>query len=142
MVRENPIAAQGWQRSAVELSCETTTPQGSTTWSLDRARRTNASRLRRCQCDSEPFIIEAWLEKDALAGVFEDLLVHYRVTLNVGRGGVLPTGLAIEALQWAARQLRSYDHRRPWRTAELDRIVRSAFFDGLMRPREPRWRGA
>src|SRR5205823_10615072 len=32
--------------------------------------------------------------------------------------GVLPTGLAIEALQWAARQLRSYDHRRPLRTAE------------------------
>jgi hypothetical protein len=83
---ENPIAAQGRQRSAVELSCETTTPLGSTTWSLDRARRTNASRLRRCQCYSQPFKIEAWLEKDALTGIIEDLLVHYRVTLNVGRG--------------------------------------------------------
>jgi hypothetical protein len=83
---ENPIAAQGRQRSAVELSCETTTPQGSTTWSPDRARRTNASRLRRRQCDSQPFIIEAWLGKDALTGISEDLLVHYRVTLNVGRG--------------------------------------------------------
>ena len=56
--------------------------------------------------------------------------------------GVLPTGLAIEALQWAARQLRSYDHRRPWRTAELDKIVRGAFADGLMRPRQPKRRGA
>jgi hypothetical protein len=56
--------------------------------------------------------------------------------------GVLPTGLAIEALQWAARQLRSYDHRRPWRAAELDKIVRGAFADGLMHPRQPKRRGA
>ena len=56
--------------------------------------------------------------------------------------GVLPTGLAIEALQWAARQLRSYDHRHPWRTAELDKIVRGAFADGLMHPRQPKRRGA
>jgi putative DNA primase/helicase len=61
---------------------------------------------------------------------------------GLASGGVLPTGLAIEALQWAARQLRSYDHRRPWRTVELDRIVRSAFVDGLMHPRQPKRRGA
>jgi hypothetical protein len=52
-------------------------------------------------------------------------------------GGVLPAGLAIECLQWAARQLRSYDLRRPWRPAELDKIVRGAFADGLVRPRQP-----
>jgi putative DNA primase/helicase len=50
-------------------------------------------------------------------------------------GGVLPAGLAIESLQWAARQLRSYGPRRPWRPAELDKIVRGAFADGLARPR-------
>jgi hypothetical protein len=52
-------------------------------------------------------------------------------------GGVLPVGLAIESLQWAARQLQSYDLRRPWRSAELGKIVRSAFADGLVRPRQP-----
>jgi putative DNA primase/helicase len=61
---------------------------------------------------------------------------------GLASSGVLPTGLAIDALQWAARQLRSYDLRRPWRTAELDKIVRSAFADGLMHPRQPKRRGA
>jgi len=30
--------------------------------------------------------VEAWLEKDALSGIFEDVLRTYGVTLNVGRG--------------------------------------------------------
>jgi hypothetical protein len=30
--------------------------------------------------------VEVWLEKDALSGIFEDVLWDYRVTLNVGRG--------------------------------------------------------
>lgn len=30
--------------------------------------------------------LEAWLEKDALSGIFEDALSPYGVTLNVGRG--------------------------------------------------------
>jgi len=30
--------------------------------------------------------VEAWLEKDALSGIFEDALKPYGVTLNVGRG--------------------------------------------------------
>jgi putative DNA primase/helicase len=61
---------------------------------------------------------------------------------GLASSGVLPTGLAIEALQWAARQLRSYDLRRPWRTVELDKIIRVAFADGLMHPRQPKRRGA
>jgi hypothetical protein len=52
-------------------------------------------------------------------------------------GGAIPAGLAIEALQWAAQQLRSYDARRPWRPDELDKMVRAAFADGLARPRQP-----
>ena len=31
-------------------------------------------------------LIEVWLEKDALSGIFEDVLASYGVTLNVGRG--------------------------------------------------------
>jgi len=30
--------------------------------------------------------VECWLEKDALSGIFEDILREYGVTLNVGRG--------------------------------------------------------
>ena len=52
-------------------------------------------------------------------------------------GGTMPAPLAIEALTWAARQLRTFDARRPWRPAETDKMVRAAFADGLARPRQP-----
>jgi len=35
---------------------------------------------------SQTLDIEVWLEKDALSGIFEDVLHEYGVTLNVGRG--------------------------------------------------------
>ncbi|PIQ93488.1 MAG: hypothetical protein COV68_09650, partial [Nitrospirae bacterium CG11_big_fil_rev_8_21_14_0_20_41_14] len=31
-------------------------------------------------------LVEVWLEKDALSGIFEDILEPYGITLNVGRG--------------------------------------------------------
>ncbi len=36
--------------------------------------------------ETQPGYVEAWLEKDALSGIFEDTLDAYGVTLNVGRG--------------------------------------------------------
>ncbi|MBI2843050.1 MAG: hypothetical protein HYX78_06580 [Armatimonadetes bacterium] len=41
---------------------------------------------RRNVWDGQPGYVECWLEKDALSGIFEDLLHGYGVTLNVGRG--------------------------------------------------------
>lgn len=35
---------------------------------------------------TQPRYLEVWLEKDALSGIFEDVLSGYGVTLNVGRG--------------------------------------------------------
>lgn len=35
---------------------------------------------------SQPQLVEVWLEKDALSGIFEDVLSPYGITLNVGRG--------------------------------------------------------
>lgn len=35
---------------------------------------------------TQPRLVEAWLEKDALSGIFEDVLRPYGITLNVGRG--------------------------------------------------------
>jgi len=44
------------------------------------------SSYRRDVWNSQPRYLEVWLEKDALAGIFEDALKPYGVTLNVGRG--------------------------------------------------------
>lgn len=35
---------------------------------------------------SQPLYLEIWLEKDALSGIFEDILNPFGITLNVGRG--------------------------------------------------------
>jgi len=41
---------------------------------------------RRDVWETQPCYLEAWLEKDALSGIFEAVLNPYGVTLNVGRG--------------------------------------------------------
>lgn len=41
---------------------------------------------RRDVWETQPDYLEVWLEKDALSGIFEDVLSPYGVTLNVGRG--------------------------------------------------------
>lgn len=41
---------------------------------------------RRDVWETQPGYVEVWLEKDALSGIFEDVLNPYGVTLNVGRG--------------------------------------------------------
>ena len=41
---------------------------------------------RRDVWTSQENFIEVWLEKDALSGIFEDVLRPYGITLNVGRG--------------------------------------------------------
>lgn len=44
--------------------------------------------------------VEVWLEKDALSGIFEDILDHYGVTLHVGRGFTSWTSLKDMAGVW------------------------------------------
>ena len=48
----------------------------------DTARRV----YRRDVWATQDDLVEVWLEKDALSGIFEDILDGYGVTLNVGRG--------------------------------------------------------
>jgi len=70
-------------------------------WIEDRLRRPRAVSMwsdlsdfvdtvrgayRRDVWASQPGYVEAWLEKDALSGIFEDVLREYGVTLCVGRG--------------------------------------------------------
>lgn len=45
-----------------------------------------ADQYRRNVWDTQTRYLEVWLEKDALSGIFEDVLEDYGVTLNVGRG--------------------------------------------------------
>lgn len=70
-------------------------------WIEDRLRRPRAVAMwddladfaetarrayRRDVWATQPGYVEVWLEKDALSGIFEDVLAGYGVTLNVGRG--------------------------------------------------------
>jgi hypothetical protein len=52
--------------------------------------------------------------------------------------GVMPVDFARRVLVWAARQMRDYDHRRPWRAEEIETKVARAFSDGVRHPREAR----
>lgn len=52
--------------------------------------------------------------------------------------GAIPIDFARRTLVWAARQIRDYDPRRPWRPDELERKVDRAFAEGLRQPREVR----
>ncbi len=45
-----------------------------------------AHQYRRDVWKAQPSYLEVWLEKDALSGIFEDVLRGYGVTLQVGRG--------------------------------------------------------
>jgi putative DNA primase/helicase len=49
--------------------------------------------------------------------------------------GIIPAPLALESLSWAAHRISSHDPRRPWRSADLDKMVNAAFCDGLRHPR-------
>lgn len=53
---------------------------------LEDFAKTAARAYRRDVWASQPVYVEVWLEKDALSGIFEDMLRGYGVTLNVGRG--------------------------------------------------------
>jgi hypothetical protein len=70
-------------------------------WMEDRLRRPRAVAMwdsiaefgedevdyyRRNVWPTQPRYLEVWVEKDALSGIFEDVLEPYGVTLNVGRG--------------------------------------------------------
>ncbi len=45
-----------------------------------------AHQYRRDVWVTQPEYLEVWLEKDALSGIFEDVLRRYGITLQVGRG--------------------------------------------------------
>jgi hypothetical protein len=47
---------------------------------------TAAGAYRRDLWADQPTRVEVWAEKDALSGIFEDILDPYGVTLNVGQG--------------------------------------------------------
>ena len=53
---------------------------------LDIFAETVLSSYRRDVWSTQPAYLEIWLEKDALSGIFLDVLNLYGVTLNVGRG--------------------------------------------------------
>jgi putative DNA primase/helicase len=61
----------------------------------------------------------------------------YSIGRLAGAGGV-PAELALEIVLTAGRAILSYNLRRPWRIADIDRKVRRAFAQGMAKPR-PDW---
>jgi Bifunctional DNA primase/polymerase, N-terminal len=57
---------------------------------------------------------------------------------TLASAGVIPFDFARRVLLWAARQMRDYDHRHPWRAAEIERKVNHAYEAGLRHPRAAR----
>jgi hypothetical protein len=56
-------------------------------WSdLDDFSETVKRAYRKDVWATQPAYLEVWEEKDALSGIFEDILSDYGITLNVGRG--------------------------------------------------------
>jgi hypothetical protein len=61
---------------------------------------------RRDVWQDQPAYLEVWLEKDALSGIFEEVLDPYGVTLNVGRGFDGWSSIHGAAERYRARQVR------------------------------------
>jgi hypothetical protein len=62
-------------------------PRTVSMWDDPKAFAATAKKAyRRDVWATQPRYLEVWLEKDALSGIFEDVLRPYGVTLNVGRG--------------------------------------------------------
>ena len=91
------------QYQAVSNALVTARKQGAIPWNWieDRLRRprqiamwegladfahTARNAYRRDIWETQAAYVECWLEKDALSGIFEEVLGPYGVTLNVGRG--------------------------------------------------------
>jgi hypothetical protein len=52
--------------------------------------------------------------------------------------GIVPAGLALESLHWAAANLANYDQGRPWQSKALSQKVTNAFAAGLRSSPRPR----
>ena len=50
-------------------------------------------------------------------------------------GGEIPESLGLDAMQWAARKMPSFDAYRPWQASALERKVHKAFADGMANPK-------
>jgi hypothetical protein len=98
VIENNHGAYQAVSKALVAARREGTVPWA---WIEDRLRRPRRVPMwaglaefaeavelsyRRNVWPTQPGYVEAWLEKDALSGLFEDVLRPYGVTLNVGRG--------------------------------------------------------
>jgi hypothetical protein len=79
--RQEEIIPWGWIEDRLRR------PREVTMWEdLADFAETVRHAYRRDVWATQPALVEAWLEKDALSGIFEDVLAPYGVTLHVGRG--------------------------------------------------------
>jgi len=80
-LRQNGVVPWEW------VEDRTRRPRTVSMWgSMKQFARTVVRAYRKDVWQSQPRLVEVWLEKDALSGIFEEELEPYGVTLNVGRG--------------------------------------------------------
>ncbi len=79
--RRDGVIAWDWIEDRLRRPCEVSMWDDLSDFA-ETARRV----YRRTIWATQPCYLEVWLEKDALSGIFEDVLQPYGVTLNVGRG--------------------------------------------------------
>ncbi len=98
VIKNNRSQYQAVSKAIVEARREGVIPWA---WIEDRLRRprhvsmwggladfaeTCKRSYRRNVWETQSCRVEVWLEKDALSGIFEEVLDYYGITLNVGRG--------------------------------------------------------
>lgn len=98
IITNNRCSYISTSRHLVSLRKEGAVPWG---WIEDRIRRprqvgmwdglegfgrTAIEAYRRDVWQSQDRLVELWVEKDALSGIFEDIATYYGMTVNVGRG--------------------------------------------------------
>lgn len=81
MARKDKIIPWDWIEDRLRI------PRKVNMWDdLPAFAETAINAYRRNVWANQDNLVEVWLEKDALSGIFEDTLESYGVTLNVGRG--------------------------------------------------------
>ena len=86
--------------------------------------------------------LESAIEKILAAPAGSQRMTLNNECLSIGSlaaAGGVPPDLALDVLLTAAAGLRSYDPKRPWRADQIAMTVKTAFRDGMARPR-PEWK--
>lgn len=124
--RQDGLIAWGWIEDRLRR------PRTVSMWSnLSDFAETAKRAYKRDVWATQPNYIEVWLEKDALSGIFENVLATYGITLNVGRGFDGWTSIKDAALRYelkASRETATIEELSAKRYKQKNRQVTILYF--------------